>query len=69
MRYLRDTAALARFTYLRLLDVRDGYYARSRLLDHLNGNRFDYWSDRPFHLPHSFGDGRAFGLGLGRVFK
>jgi len=48
--------------YLRLLDFRDGYYARSRLLDHVNNYRFD---DRlfPYFLPRSFLHCRAFGLG------
>ena len=34
-----------------LLDLRDGYYARSGLLDHLNGDGFDYWSDQLPHFP------------------
>src|SRR5204862_8146792 len=63
---LRDTAALARFTYLRLLDFRDGYYARSRLLDQVNNDGFD---GRLFHPPHHFRRGflhcHAFGLGPG----
>ena len=29
------------FTYLRLLEFGDGDYARSRLLDHIDGDRFD----------------------------
>jgi hypothetical protein len=34
-----------------LLDFRDGYYARSGLLDHVNHDGFDYWSDRLLHFP------------------
>ena len=33
--------ALVFFTYLRLLEFGDGDYARSRLLDHIDGDRFD----------------------------
>ena len=53
------------FTYLRLLDFRDSYYTRSRLLDHLNSDGFNHWSDRLFHFPRSFLHWRGFGLGLG----
>jgi len=53
----------ARFTCL--LDFRDGYYARSGLLDHFNGDGFDYRSDRLLHFPRSFLRWREFGLGLG----
>ena len=48
-----------------LLDFRDGYYARSGLLDHLNSNSFDYRSDRLLHLPRGFLYCGVFGLGLG----
>ena len=33
--------ALVFFTYLGLLEFGDGDYARSRLLDHIDGDRFD----------------------------
>jgi hypothetical protein len=49
----------------RLLDFRDGYYARSGLLDYLNSDGFDYRSDGLFHFPRGFLYRRAFGLGLG----
>jgi hypothetical protein len=42
---------LACFTCL--LDFRDGYYARSRLLAHLGSDDLDYWCDRLFHFPRS----------------
>ena len=42
-----------------LLDFRDRY----GLLDHLNSNGFDYWSDRLLHFPRSFLPWRTFGLG------
>ena len=48
-----------------LLDFRDSYYVRSRLLDHLSSDGFDYWSDRRVYFPRSFLHWRAFGLGLG----
>jgi hypothetical protein len=38
--------------------------ARCWLLDRLNSNGFDYWSDRLFHFPCSFLHWRGFGLGL-----
>ncbi len=53
----------ARFTCL--LDFRDGYYARSGLLDHLNSDGLDYRSDRLLHFPCGFLRWRGFGLGLG----
>jgi hypothetical protein len=53
----------ARFTCL--LNFRDGYYAPSGLLDHFNGDGFDYRSDRLLHFPRSFLRWRGFGLGLG----
>jgi hypothetical protein len=53
----------ARFTSL--LDFRDCYYTRSGLLDHLDSDGFDYWSDRPFHFPGGFLHWRGFGLGPG----
>src|SRR6266566_4142109 len=34
-----------------LLDFRDGYYAWSGLLDHVNNDRFDDRSDRLLRLP------------------
>jgi len=37
--------------------------ARSGLLDHLNGDGFDYWSDRLFHFPRGSLHWRGFGLG------
>ena len=40
-------------------------YARSGLLDHLNGDGFDYWSDRLFHFPRGFLHRRGFGLSPG----
>jgi hypothetical protein len=55
--------ASACFTYLCLLDFRDTYYARSRLLDHLSNGGFDYWSDGLFHFPLGFLHWRTFGLG------
>jgi hypothetical protein len=58
---------LARFTCL--LDFRDGYYARSGLLDHLNSDGFDCGSDGLFHPPRGLLRWRALGLGnrsLGR---
>ena len=52
-----------------LLDFRGSYYARSRLLNHLDSegfsDGFDCWSDRLFHPPRSLLHRRAFGLGLG----
>jgi hypothetical protein len=45
-----------------LLDFRDSYYARSRLLDHVNNDGFDYWSNGLFHFPRSFLHWRALGL-------
>jgi len=53
------------FTYLRLLDFRDCYHARSGLLDHLNSDGFDNWSDRLFHFPHCFLHWGGLGLGPG----
>jgi hypothetical protein len=53
----------ARFTSL--LDFRECYYTRSGLLDHLDSDGFDYWSDRPFHFPRDLLRWRALGLGLG----
>jgi hypothetical protein len=50
-----------------LLDFRDSYYARSGLFDHLNSNRFDYWSDRLFHFPRRFLHWRSFGLRPGNL--
>src|SRR6516225_11144275 len=50
-------ARLARFTCL--LDFRDSY----GLLDHLNSDGFDCWSDRLFHFRRSFLLWCAFGLG------
>src|SRR5215831_2857770 len=60
---LSHTATSACFTDFSLLNFRDSYHARSRLLDHLNSDAFDYWSDRPFHFPRSFLHWRGFGLG------
>ena len=51
-------AWLTRFTCL--LDFRDSY----GLLDHLNSDGFDYWSDRLFHFPRGFLHWRVFGLAL-----
>ena len=48
-----------------LLDFRDSYYTRSRLLDHLDSNGFDYRSDRLLHFPGGFLHWRGFGLGPG----
>jgi hypothetical protein len=53
----------ARFTCL--LDFRDGYYARSGLLNHLNGDRLGHRSGRLFHFPRGFLHWRGFRLGLG----
>lgn len=39
---LGHTAKSACFTYFSLLDFRDSYHARSRFLDHLNSDAFDY---------------------------
>ena len=50
----------ARLTYLRLLDFRDGYYARSGSLDHLNSDGFDCRSGRP----RGFFAGARLGLAL-----
>jgi hypothetical protein len=58
----------ARFSSLAVSPLfRDSYYARSRLLDHLNSDGFDYWSDNLFHplFPRSFLSWRAFGLSFG----
>jgi hypothetical protein len=53
---LRFIPTWAHFTYLDLLEFRDGYYARRGLLNHLNSDGFDCWSDRLFRprLPRSF---------------
>jgi hypothetical protein len=53
----------ARLTHLRLLDFRDTYDARSRLLDYLNSCGFDCWSDGLLYFPHSFLHWRGLGLG------
>jgi hypothetical protein len=50
-----------------LLDFRDTYHARSRLLDYLDSDGFDYWSDRLF--PHDFLHWRSLGLGLGNRLR
>ena len=52
---------LACFTYL--LHFRDSY----GLLDHLNSDGFDYWSDRLFHFPRGFLTGAGLGLALATV--
>jgi hypothetical protein len=40
-------------SYLRLLNLRNCYYAGSRFLDHVDNDRFDPWPWR-FHLPFFF---------------
>ena len=56
------------FTYLRLLKLRDSYYAGGRFLDHVDNDGFDRRARRLnplFFFPHSFLRPRAFGLGPG----
>jgi hypothetical protein len=49
----------------RLLHFRDAYYARSLLLDHINNDGFNYWSNRLFALARGLLHWRAFRLSFG----
>ncbi len=54
--------------YLRLLNFRDRYHARSRLLDYLNSDGFDYWSDGLFYFLCGFlHTGARLGLAVAAV--
>ena len=58
----------ARSHDLCLLELGDGYYARSWFLDHVNNDGFNgrgWWLHPLFFFPRSFLRARAFGLGPG----